>query len=153
MTEELKREYTRKISSANKSQITVLVFEIALEYAREAGEAGSKEEFFTALSKSRKAVEQLLFSLDYNYDISIVLMRIYNYVLEKYNHTAATGNISDLDEAIKILTSLHGSFKEAAKSDDSKPVMSNVEKVYTGLTYSREGINNNVNNLSRGFKV
>ena len=153
MTEELKKEYTRKITHANRSQITVLTFEMALDYIADAENASNAEEFDVAVKRSKKCVEQLLLALDYKYGLSFTLMRIYNYVLQLYLKALSQRNPSKLAEVKKILSSLHDSFAEASKSDTSAPLMSNTEEVYTGLTYGKTGVNTSVSDYNRGFRV
>ncbi len=153
MTEELKKEFTRKITQANRSQITVLTFEMALSYLEDAKEAASGPDFDIAVKRSKRCVEHLLLALDYKYGLSFTLMRIYNYVLQIYTKALAHRDYSMLTEAIGILERLHDSFKEAAGSDTSAPLMRNTEEVYTGLTYGRNGVNSSVSDYNRGFRV
>lgn len=153
MTEELKKEYTRKITHANRSQITVLTFEMALDYIADAENAANIEEFDIAVKRSKKCVEQLLLSLDYKYGLSFTLMRIYNYVLQLYMKALSKRDSSILAEVNKILKGLHDSFEEVSKSDTSAPLMSNAEDVYTGLTYGKSGVNTSVSDYNRGFRV
>ena len=153
MTEELKKEYTRKITHANRTQITVLTFEMALDYIADAENAGTPEDFDAAVKRSRKCIEQLLLALDYKYGLSYTLMRIYNYVLHLYLKALSQRNTSEFGEIKKILTGLHDSFEEVSRSDNSAPLMSNAEDVYSGLTYGKNGVNTSVSDYNRGFRV
>lgn len=153
MTEEQKKEYTRKITHANRTQITVLTFEMALDYIADAENAQNTEDFDLAVKRSKKCIEHLLLALDYKYGLSFTLMRIYNYVLQLYTKALSRRNPAELAEAKKILSGLHASFEEVAKSDDSAPLMSNTEEVYTGLTYGKSGVNTSVSDYNRGFRV
>ena len=153
MTEELKKEYTRKITHANRSQITVLTFEMALDYIKDAENAAAGEEFDISVKRSKKCVEQLLLALDYKYGLSYTLMRIYNYVLQLYMKALSRRDPAELTEIKKILTGLHSSFEEASRTDDSAPLMSNAEEVYSGLTYGKNGVNTSVSDYNRGFRV
>ncbi len=153
MTEELKKEYTRKITQANRTQITVLTFEMALEYINDAENAAADADFDVAVKRSKKCVEQLLLSLDYKYGISLTLMRIYNYVLHLYTRSLTHREFAHLAEARKLLGTLRDSFAEVAKNDTSLPLMKNTEEVYTGLTYGRNGVNSNVSDFNRGFRA
>ena len=57
-------------------------------------------------------------------------------------------------EAEKVLRRLYNSFKEAAKSDTSGPLMRNTQKVYAGITYGKNDLNESyTNNIQRGFLV
>ena len=44
MTRELKQEYTRKITQANKSQLITILYEMLLIYVEEAADAHEKED-------------------------------------------------------------------------------------------------------------
>ena len=44
MTRELKQEYTRKITQANKTQLITILYEMLMIYVEEAKEAHAKEE-------------------------------------------------------------------------------------------------------------
>lgn len=153
MTEELKKEYTRKITQANRSQITVLTYEMALDYINDAENAVSDTDFDMAVKRSKKCIEHLLLALDYKYGISVTLMRIYNYVLHLFMKALSHRDPSELSEAKKILEKLHSSFEEVAKSDTSAPLMKNTEEVYTGLTYGKNGVNSSVSDYNRGFRA
>ena len=145
MTPELKQEYTRRITSANRTGIIVITYEIALGYlndSREAAKTGSREDCRRELRNASRCVEQLLAALNYDYVISINLMRIYNYVLECIRKVSCSMDLSGLDEPEKILRRLHDSFEEVAKTDSSPPMMSVSDEVYDGLTYNAKGKTN-----------
>ena len=50
---------------------------------------------------------------------------------------------------------LYGAFVEAAKQDQSEPVMKNTQQVYAGMTYARCALNEDFvdNGNQRGFLV
>ncbi len=151
MTPELKQEYTRRITSANRTGIIVITYEIALGYlsdSRDAAKEGNKEDFRRELRNASRCVEQLLAVLDYDYAISINLMRIYNYVLECIRKVSCSADVSGLDEPESILRRLHASFEEVAKTDTSPPMMSGADEVYDGLTYNAKG-KTNINTVRR----
>ena len=58
-----------------------------------------------------------------------------------------------LDEAAGLLSKLHDAFDKIAEEDHSAPEMKNIETVYSGLTYGRSGIQENVATGNRGFSV
>ncbi len=151
MTPELKQEYTRRITSANRTGIIVITYEIALGYlddSREAAKAGNKEECRRELKNASRCVEQLLAALNYDYVISVNLMRIYNYVLECIRKVSCSMDVSGLDEPESILRRLLASFEEVAKTDNSPPMMNPADEVYDGLTYNAKG-RTNINTVRR----
>ncbi len=151
MTQELKQEYTRRITSANRTGIIVITYEIALGYladAKEAEKNGDREGCRIELRNSSRCVQQLLAALNYDYALSINLMRIYNYVLECIRKASYGMDLSCLDEVESILGRLKTSFEEVAKTDTSGPMMSGAEEVYDGLTYNAKG-RTNINTMKR----
>ncbi|MBQ7464579.1 MAG: flagellar protein FliS [Lachnospiraceae bacterium] len=151
MTPELKQEYTRRITSANRTGIIVITYEIALGYlsdSREAAKKGNTADCRIQLRNASRCIEQLLSVLNFDYALSVYLMRIYNYVLECIRKVSYSMDVSGLDEPEKILKKLKSSFEEVAKTDNSAPVMSGADEVYDGLTYNARG-KTNINTVRR----
>ncbi|SFL35490.1 flagellar protein FliS [Lachnospiraceae bacterium KH1T2] len=153
MTPEKKQDYTRRITQANKTEISVITYEIALDYLNEAKEAASEEEFESSIKHSKRCVEQLRDALNMDYaEISLPLARLYNYVTLEFDKAVMKRDRSNLGECEMILNNLHDSFVEVAKQDVSDPVMKNTEQVFSGLTYGPEGANDMIDQeKSRGF--
>jgi flagellar protein FliS len=145
MTPERKQEYTTRITSANRTGIIVITYELALGYlkdARQEASEGDKEGCRRELKNSSRCIEQLLMALNYDYMISVNLMRIYNYVLECIRQASYSLDMDHLKEPEKILGRLKKSFEEVAKTDTSGPMMDGAEEVYDGLTYNAKGRTN-----------
>ena len=153
MTDEMKQEFTRRITAANRTEMVVITYEIALEYLKEADEAGSGEPFYEAVKHAKRCIEQLRNVLDYNYEISHTLMRLYNFISEELDRAVMRNDPSCYTESRKILTELHEAWSEIADQDDSGQMMQNTEKVYAGLTYGREGAAESTADPVRGFTV
>ncbi len=145
MTPEKKQEYTTRITSANRTGIIVITYELALGYlqdARSAAQNDSREECRKELRNASRCVEQLLSVLNYDYMISLYLMRIYNYVLECIRQASYSVDMNKLDEPESILGRLKKSFEEVEKTDTSGPMMNGADEVYDGLTYNAKGKTN-----------
>ena len=146
MNSEQKQDYTRRITQANRTGIIVITYEKALDYLREARDASSLDdggrECRLALKRASRCVEQLLSSLNYDYDISLYLFRLYNYVLEWIRRADYSLDMEHLAWPEKILHSLRESFEKAAQQDTSGPMMGGAEEVYDGLTYNAKGRTN-----------
>ena len=145
MTPEMKQEYTRRITASNRTGIIVITYEIALGYlsdAKEEAGKGNKEKCRTELKNATRCVEQLLMVLNYDYAISLNLMRIYQYILECIRQASYSMDMEKLDEPVSILKRLKNSFEEVAKTDTSAPMMSGADEVYDGLTYNAKGRTN-----------
>lgn len=149
MTDEMKKEFTLKITQANRTRIVVLTYELALQYIEDARNAGDRIEFNSGVQHAKNCVEQLRGALDYSQDISLYLYRLYNYVTVLMDRAVIRHNAAVLSEAKVILQKLHDAFDQIASEDRSAPAMQNIETVYSGLTYGRNGVRENVAAMSR----
>ena len=57
--------------------------------------------------------------------------------MEVLNFALVSGKKEEIEAAEKVLRKLGDSFREVAKTDESKPVMENTQRVYAGITYGR----------------
>ncbi len=152
MTDERKQEYTRRIAQANRTEVVVITYEIALDYLKDARAAGNNDDFNESVRKAKKCVEQLRDALDMNYaNISVPLANLYNYVTLQMDKAVMKEDQSFLDDCEMVLNSMHETFQEVAKQDDSDPMMANSEVVYSGLTYGKEGANESFSGMNRGM--
>ena len=85
----------------------------------------------------KRQVKELLVSLDLNYEVSKNLASLYIYVSRCLNFALVSGKKEEIEAAEKVLRKLGDSFREVAKTDESKPVMENTQRVYAGITYGR----------------
>ncbi|MGP1612134.1 MAG: flagellar export chaperone FliS [Catonella sp.] len=132
--------YTRRVTSANKSELIVIIYDIIeenLTLAEEALANGDKESFSNELKQAVSFVKELLVSLDMNYEVSKNLASLYIYVSRCLNFALVSGKKEEIEAARKVIIKLGDSFREVAKSDNSKPVMENTQQVYAGMTYGK----------------
>ena len=132
--------YTRRITSANKSEIIVIMYDIIeenLTLAEEAINKGDRVTFKNELKQAVSFVKELLVSLDMSYEVSKNLACLYIYVSRCLNFALVSGKKEEIEAAEKVLRKLGDSFREVAKTDESKPVMENPQRVYAGITYGR----------------
>lgn len=158
MTKELKQEYTLKITQANKTQMITILYEMLLIYSDEAKEAcrlENREGFREGIRKARGCVNELLASLNFDYELAMNFMQLYLYVNRELAKAEVRNIIEPLENVDKIIKQLHDAYEKLGTMDNSGPVMENVQTVYAGLTYGR---NNLIENLAdqgsdRGFRV
>ena len=157
MTKDQIQEYTLRITKANRSQLIVIVYELALLYldtAIKAFDENDHEGFKNNASYAGKCVGDLLEALDFNYEPSYPLMRIYVYVSKEISLAPIKKDKEGLVVARRLLAKLKKSFDDIAAGDDSAPLMSNTQEVYAGLTYGKGSLNESVESASnRGFCV
>lgn len=157
MTKDTIQKYTRRISSANKSEIIVCVYEIAeifLEDAIECHAGNDMDGFKNNCIKASRCINDLYLALDFEYELAVSLMQIYLFTDKELNLAAVKGDVKTVKRIQAMLTKLKLAFEEIAKSDTTGAVMGNVEKVYAGLTYGKNMLNENVSlDTNRGFTV
>jgi len=132
--------FTRRITSANKSEIIVIIYDIIeenLALAKKALAEGDVETHRNEIKQAISFVKELLVSLDMNYEVSKNLASLYIYVSRCLNFALVSGKKEEIEAAEKVLRKLGDSFREVAKTDESKPVMENTQRVYAGITYGR----------------
>jgi len=132
--------FTRRITSANKSEIIVIIYDIIeenLALAKKALAEGDRETYRNEIKQAISFVKELLVSLDMNYEVSKYLASLYIYVSRCLNFALVSGKKEEIEAAEKVLRKLGDSFREVAKTDESKPVMENTQRVYAGITYGR----------------
>ncbi len=132
--------FTRRITSANKSEIIVIIYDIIeenLALAKKALAEGDRETYRNEIKQAISFVKELLVSLDMNYEVSKYLASLYIYVSRCLNFALVSGKKEEIEAAEKVLRKLGESFREVAKTDESEPVMENTQRVYAGITYGR----------------
>lgn len=158
MTKEQKKEYTLKITQANKSEIIVLIYEIALIYLEESEEALEKKEtgaFRIATRNVQKCIGQLMESLNFDYEISNNLLELYCYANREIMKAVMKKEPEYLLNARKVIANLLEAFREVSAQDKTEAVMSNTQTVYAGLTYGKNSLNESIQEegSSRGFWI
>lgn len=158
MTKELKQEYTRRITQANKTQLITILYEMLLIYAEEAKEAHKEEDregFRESIRKARGCLDELLSSLNFEYELAMNFLQLYLYVNRELIRAEVRNAEEPLENVNKVIKGLHEAYVKLDKMDTSGPVMENVQTVYAGLTYGRNDLNENLadQGINRGFRV
>lgn len=158
MTAEEKRQFTARISQANKSELVVILFEM-FDYCIEQAEQGFKssdlEKADKYLKSAKGCVSELRGNLDLKYEISYNLYSIYSFVNRQLIESIVKRKAVNLDSVREDMGKLHDAFEEVAKKDTSKSVVENSQQVYAGLTYGKGTLNEVFmdNEITRGFKA
>ncbi|HBA96674.1 MAG TPA: flagellar protein FliS [Lachnospiraceae bacterium] len=159
MDNEQIREYTARISQANRSGLVNIVYELfaySIDRAGQAFDADDKDTAVKYLKKAQECVCELKRNLNFHYEISYNLASLYRYVHEQIIASITKRKPVNFDIINKIMGDLQSAFIEVSKQDTSGAVMQNTQKVYAGLTYGRGKLNEvfmNGNERSRGFVV
>ncbi len=158
MTNEKKQAYTLRISQANKSELVVILYEMFLDYAKEAEEsleAGDKLALKNSLGKARGCVNELMESLHLEYEVAQNLLQLYLYVYRELLKCEMHKDSVHIENVLKVMIPLKETYATISAADDSGAVMSNAQTVVAGLTYGRNDVNESMadQGASRGFYV
>lgn len=159
MEKEIVQAYSTRITQANRSELVVITYEIILEELKAARVAWNNQDiinFETELKRAQKFLNELMGSLDYQYNLSQQLLALYKYVNEQVIIAIARRTDETLAFAEDVLKGLLVGFQEVSKQDNSKPLMENTQRLYAGLTYGKGSLNEtfvDVNQTKRGFQA
>ena len=157
MTDEKKKEFTRRLSQCNASEMIVIQYDIFYAYlddALAAFELGG-EPFKQAIRHADAVLARLQDSLDFKYDLAKQLYPLYNYSRRQLALAMATHKKKPLSNAKNVMDKLYDAFSRIAAEDDSPAMMQNAQTVVAGYTYGRHALNeasfNADQTRSRGF--
>ena len=156
MDKEKQKDFARRVSQANRTQLVAITYDIILEnikcaYACLKDER--TEEFRSELKSAQRFLAELMRSLDFKYPISVNLLRIYEYVKVIFVSSEISGENRGLESAEQVLSTLGNAFHEISAQDDSEAVMQNTQQIVAGLTYGKGTLNEAdvTAGLNRGF--
>lgn len=133
--------FTRKISASNKSELIVVLYEIYFSYEKEVLDAiKAKEENSHMIQQMEKVLIHLKDALDFQYEISYQLYGLYDYCQRSIVSSIYTRKSEGINRAHRIMSSLQEAFIEVAKEDNSSPLMTNIQQVNAGYTYSKHNL-------------
>ena len=157
MTNEKKQAFTLRITSANSTELIEILYEMLLEYVNDAKAAIEKNdinEIHDSIRKARGCLRELMESIDFEYDIAGYFMSLYAYVNKELLLAEIRKDVKIFDNVKVVIEPLRDTYIELAKLDKSEPVMQNTQKVTAGLTYSKNNINESLDEQNnRGFYV
>ncbi len=155
MTEEAKKDFTRRITQANQSGLTVILYEMYLVCLDDAEKAGEDlQAFRDALSRARGCINEMMNSLDFRYDPAASLLQLYMYVIGEMAKADSRGSKEPLQICKKIITELLSAYREVSRQDTSPAMMENTQTVYAGLTYGKGELTESLSHQgNRGFLV
>ncbi len=156
MTKELKQQYTLRITRANKTELIVILYDMILSYIEEAGEACEKEDraaFHDAIRKIRGCNQELIASLNLEYEPAMNLLSLYLYVNRELVHADMKRDLQALEHVSMVISGLKEAYEVLAAQDNSGAVMQNAQAVYAGLTYGKSDLTENMadQGMNRGF--
>ena len=158
MTAEQKKEFTRKITQANPTELIVILYDISLVYVNEAisfMEEGKMEDAKIQASFAKRCIEEMINNLHFEYDLATVLHRIYLSMKKSLRDGILDEKKEHLSSVRDNLITLRNAYAQIAPQDKSAPVMGHTQTVVAGLTYGKHSLNESLahESSSRGFCV
>lgn len=130
MNNDMIRTYSYRISQATRSQLVVITYDIITDYLNEALNDDASSGYKEKLHMAMRGIDQLITGLDMEYEISVQLYQLYNYMKRTLISAQVSGERDSVSRVITMLGKLRTAFLEVSQLDDSKPLMKNTEKVY-----------------------
>ena len=140
-----KQNYTERIQKAGPVGLVALNFEITLDFLDKARKMYKTdiEASRHSITRAKEGYENLIQSLDFDVPLSFDFYELYKYVygiLSDIHPSKDEAKINAaLEEAIGITTNLGKAWKELAEKTSEEPVKDDEPKIYTGLTYDKDG--------------
>lgn len=144
MTKECKQQFTLRITQANSTQLVVILYEMLLCYLDEGEQAADRGAFREAIRKARACLNELMQSLNMEYEISANLLQLYLYCLRRLANGEVRGDVEALGQVRAVIRKLHDAYEQVAARNTAGPVMENPQTIYAGLTYGRNTLTENM---------
>ena len=147
MTREDKQQFTLRISQANSTELTVILYEMLLCYIKDAREAlvqAEETRLHGAARSARGCLNELLNSLHMEYAPAPELCRLYLFCLRRLALGEYKKDADILGEIERVIRPLHEAYRSIAHKNTAGSVMNNSQTVYAGLTYGREALTENM---------
>jgi flagellar protein FliS len=144
MTNEEMNVYKMRITQAGVGELTVIMLEMEMQWLREALEAydkGDMDTYTSNLDKASATQVELMNELNLDNEVSKDVYAVYIFFNKQIVNSKIKRKPQELDKVIEMLEQYHASFSAIAHTDTEGPVMQQSEKVYAGLTYGNNGLN------------
>ena len=149
MNKEAIKTFSYRISQASKTELVVIMYDMAQEYLKDAIQALNDDDkigFCNNIRQVKRVIDELSSGLDMQYEIANELFVLYMQADKILIRCLARMDNEGLDKVGNMLNKLREAFYKLSKDDDSGPVLKNVQQVYAGLTYSSAGGSNEIYN-------
>jgi flagellar protein FliS len=153
MQNELKQDFTRRLTQCNRGEMIVIIYDIYFAYAEDAKKAyadGEHEAYKEAVRKAQKVLSELIHSLNFSYELSKNLYQLYVYSRNCLSRAVYENRLDGILDAERVMQRLYTSFEQVAKLDKSAPLMHNTQQVYAGMTYGRSQLNEDYMETDQG---
>lgn len=159
MTRENISSYTMQISQANVSQLTCIAYDLWQAFMAEALSAyasGDLPGFHQQLRKVQRVNQEIISMMNHENTCARDVMAIHFFMNTRLVQSMIKQQPVDLDRICEMVKKLQAGFLELSKGDQDAPLMQNTQRVYAGLTYGKDSLNESADPLGqagRGFLV
>ena len=157
MTNDKKQTYTLRISSANRTELVEILYEMLLDYVEDATKAiieDNRNDIREAIRKCRGCLRELTDSVNEQNELCGNFLSLYAYVNKELTFAEIKKDNTRLENVRTVILPLKTTYEELSKQDESESIMSNTQKVVAGYTYSKNNINETLaDQNNRGFYV
>lgn len=159
MNDTMIKDFQNKIVNASQADLLLINYEmlfVTLDEGVAALDGDNEVEFNKTMTQANRLLRELSDNLDFKYDIAKELMAIYIFVSKQLIDASITLNKEPILSAKNVLNMLYKGWLEArVKEGEKKPLVTNGQKVYAGLTYGKGTLNEMVYDGvgTRGFKA
>lgn len=141
MKDELKKEFTRRISQATPVSMVTILYDMTLAYLEDARAAlGEEKNFVQEVHRGQDCLIELLNSLHMKYEPAMALRELYLYMHKELARAIVLMSAEPLAQPVSILTRLRDAYLELEKTGSFEPVMDNAQQIYAGLTYGKDSL-------------
>lgn len=152
------KDWTLRISQANQGDLLLITFEILInniEELKSAIDSQDQQLYKQKHKHATKVLNYLIDTLDMKEDLSLDLVTLYTYVHKLLTVASIRKDKGVLDDALRVLQIIKEGFVKACeKEEGGQKVMANAQKVYAGLTYGKNDLNEVViQDNNRGFEA
>lgn len=156
MTKEQIQNFTFRISNANRTDMMAILYDMGIEYltgALVALKESKFKDFSDEIYRFRGVNRELMDSVNNETQIGRNFLSIYVFMGKMVTEALINREGEPLERVIGMLTKMSETYRELGKKDPTGPVMEHAETVYSGFTYNRNRVTDNVSNadVNRGF--
>ena len=103
MNNDMIRTYSYRISQATRSQLVVITYDIITDYLNEALNDDASSGYKEKLHMAMRGIDQLITGLEMEYEISVQLYQLYNYMKRTLISAQVSGERDSVSRVITML--------------------------------------------------
>ena len=156
MNDAQKKEFTYRITHANKTQMITILYDMTIKYLEDSInsiELGDYNAMSKDLKNGIKCIDELIRSVNLEIPLGRDFMQIYLFCKRNLIHAEVSKDKLLVEEVMSLFMKLEKAYLKLEVMDISKPVLRNSQDVYAGLTYGKNNLVETVTNpeANRGF--